>query len=674
MLLSLIAAIGIFALPALAYVFRGQSAISRSVDSFALVAVVGTILVGLVPELMSQGDWLGIGLFAAGIAIPYVAERRLKDFGGLGLAMGACLFLVHSALDGAVLSTTDDHGIVTAILIHRLPAGLLLYLVSSEAYSSRIAFGLLTLFGFATLGGAHFGPTFVEAIPFDNPELAVEAFLGGALLHVLFHMTPLGNKDAGGAATPAGCCAVEEDPAPSSEETKAQDSAGCHASDEPPVVAATSCHSEANVAVPESVQQVPEHSHEGHDHSHEGHDHSHGGGGCHEDPPASPGESVKRVFLGGADLVGVALGVGTLLFLNMLQSEGSDGHGALHGNEGGTEAFGTEVVHAFGDLAVESAVALCLAYFLGGLLHAFFPKSALGWLARGGAGLQSLKGVLFGLPLPICSCGVLPLYQTLVKRGIPPAAGMAFLVATPELGLDAILLSLPLLGGEFTLVRVLCAFALALVAGVFVGRLLPSHTCPELSTPGEAPKEPIWSGLKRALVYGSTDLVDNTMPWVLVGLGIAAVCTPGLSESVFAGISDWAQVPAFALIGIPVYVCASGATPLAAVALLKGVSPGATLAFLLTGPATNATTFGVLKSLHGKKSALWFGGTIAVGAIALGYIVDIFVRDVGAVSAEMSHETSMVSYAATVGLLLLLLFGVLRLGLRGFFAKVVNPH
>src|SRR5262249_52536105 len=130
-------------------------------------------------------------------------------------------------------------------------------------------------------------------------------------------------------------------------------------------------------------------------------------------------------------------------------------------------------------------------------------------------------------------------------------------------------------------------------------------------------KAPIAARLAGGLRYGFGDMVDSTAPWILVGLGLAALLGPWLSAGGVEGVPRALEVPLFALIGMPLYVCASGSTPLAAVLIAKGVSPGAAIAFLLTGPATNVTTFGVLARLHSKKTAALFALTTALVTTAL---------------------------------------------------------
>ncbi|MFH1566433.1 MAG: permease [Gemmatimonadota bacterium] len=289
----------------------------------------------------------------------------------------------------------------------------------------------------------------------------------------------------------------------------------------------------------------------------------------------------------------------------------------------------------FVQLARESAPALVLAYAGAGLIHTFLPRASLAWMGRGSPLSQAARGVAFGLPLPICSCGIVPVYRSLVGQGVPIAAAMAFMIATPEMSLDAVLISVPLLGGGFAAVRVAAAAAVALLVGWLLGRsarVLVSAGDAE----GDSTAAPggVWKGLRQAAASGFGGVVDDTAPWILVGLGMASLVHPLFQAEWLKLLPRGTEVAVFALLGMPTYVCASGATPLVAVLIGKGVSPGAALAFLLTGPATNITTFGVLARLHGRRLALAFGAGIAALSVALGLLVNALWPDLAAAARQ----------------------------------------
>jgi hypothetical protein len=344
------------------------------------------------------------------------------------------------------------------------------------------------------------------------------------------------------------------------------------------------------------------------------------------------------------------------------------------------EAFMPEVAHGSGggalflELALQSAPALLVGYGVVALLHAWqIDLRAL--LGRGTTFVQALRGTLVGLPMPICSCGVVPLYRSLILQGVPPSAALPFLVSAPELSVTALFLSVSLLGIEITLARALAAAALALVVGLTVGTRARAADAP---APPAAPggKAPFAARLVGGLRYGLGDMVDATAPWILVGLGVAALLEPWLSAERLAGVSPLLEVPIFALIGMPLYVCASGSTPLAAVLIAKGVSPGAAIAFLLTGPATNVTTFGLLARLHAQRTAVLFAVTTAVVASGLGWSVNALLER-GASRLPVGlheHGGSPLELTSALALLALFVVSILRQGTRRFVGQVISPH
>jgi len=336
----------------------------------------------------------------------------------------------------------------------------------------------------------------------------------------------------------------------------------------------------------------------------------------------------------------------------------------------------SEFLQTLNVLVLESAPALILGYALAGVVPFLLTTARTTALGQGNSFTQSLRGVAFGLPLPVCSCGVLPLYESLIRRGAPPVAAMAFFVATPELGLDAVLLSVPLLGSSLTIARVISAFAVAVLVAILVGRYAQFPK----TKPEKAPlidNESAWSArLQSGLRFGFVEVFDHTMPWIALGLIIAAAAEPMLSHGAIATVPTFLQVPLAALIGVPVYVCASGATPVAALAIHKGLSTGAAMAFLIAGPATNVTTFGVLARLHSRRLALLFGLTVTALAILAGWIVDALGVPAAPVLEAHAHtdeHSSWYAVGAVVILTGLVLASLVRQGPRGALRQILEP-
>ena len=333
------------------------------------------------------------------------------------------------------------------------------------------------------------------------------------------------------------------------------------------------------------------------------------------------------------------------------------------------------LVRTFLTLALASAPALLLGYAMVGLFHVAIPRRWLSSATTGSPMSQALRGVAMGLPVPVCSCGILPIYRDLVAKGAGPVAAIAFLLATPELEVAAVLLTFSLLGPEFAILRIVAAAVLAIGVGLYVGRSLKISseiTCDEhCDESGAIPRSPLWL---RALRFGFGDAILHTGAWILLGLGVSALLLPYLQQSFITDLSPNLQVPLAVLFGLPLYVCASGSTPFAAVLLLAGLSPGAVLAFLLTGPATNLATFGILSKLHSVKDAFKFGAAVALGALGLGYLTNAILPNARPLVETLgTHAETTWMHQAALALLALALFINLAIhGTRAFIEQLFH--
>ncbi|OJT17132.1 hypothetical protein BO221_46245 [Archangium sp. Cb G35] len=359
------------------------------------------------------------------------------------------------------------------------------------------------------------------------------------------------------------------------------------------------------------------------------------------------------------------LGAVTAVALLVLVSHAHPVLGAQPGELGA----GTTFLH----LSLETAPALLAAYVLTGVLQAFLGEASLAWLKRGSSLSQSLRGTVVGLPLALCSCGVLPVYRGLIRKGVPIAAALSFLVAAPEIGVGAFLVSVPLIGWPLTLARLGGAFVVAVLSGILVSRLIPASQTAAMAAPAAGPTPPLRERLAHGLREGLVESVDHTAPWIIVGVGMAALVEPLLAAEWLSRLPPGLDVPLFALLGVPSFVCASGATPLVAVLLHKGLSPGAALAFLITGPATNVTTFAVMSRLHGRKVTLAFGAVVAGTSIVLGLALNALVpaqTGLAHVPRHAEHEGPL-EWVSLVLLGALFLASLLRQGPRGFLTQLL---
>lgn len=412
-------------------------------------------------------------------------------------------------------------------------------------------------------------------------------------------------------------------------------------------------------------------AHPAHSHDDE-HGHSHAPAHVHDDAHDHAHRAPDRVDAEHHEIrldaatrlpngIGALLGIALLVVLHLSQS--GQGDASLYA-----------VWTSFEGLALESAPALLVAYLMAGLVHAFVAPGKLTWLNRGSTVRQGLSGMALGLPLPICSCGVVPLYEGLVKQGVSTAAAVAFLIATPELGIDAVLLSVPLLGAPFTIVRVAAAAAVALVVAFVMARLSPSRAAARVLplAVADVAAPTLSRRLETAMRSGFGDMVDHTAPWILVGLIIAALVGPIMEGSWMTHLPVGVDVLLFAAIGLPLYVCASASTPLVAVLVAAGVSPGAGLALLITGPATNMATVGILSRLHGARFAYAFAAAMIVAAIAVGLLVNVALpaASMPTLSQSSLDRTSPLELLSVSVLAALYAASLLRRGARGFLGEL----
>ncbi|WP_341502139.1 SO_0444 family Cu/Zn efflux transporter [Gallaecimonas sp. GXIMD4217] len=281
----------------------------------------------------------------------------------------------------------------------------------------------------------------------------------------------------------------------------------------------------------------------------------------------------------------------------------------------------------FWELFLDAAPWLLLGYLAAALIKLLIPSD---WLGRhlGGEGLwPTVKAALFGAPLPLCSCGVLPAAMGLRRAGASRSATVSFLVSTPETGVDSVAVSYGLLGPLLAIIRPLAAVTSAISAGLLAGRQnggkvaapAPAPRCAKQACGGDRPK----SKWRQGLRFAAVDLVDDSAKWLAIGLFFAALVVTYVPQDF---LTQWGgglvAMVVMVLIGIPMYICATASTPIAAGLLLAGVSPGAVLVFLLAGPATNAAALGLVRQELGMR-ALWaYLAGVIVPAIAFGYLTN----------------------------------------------------
>jgi uncharacterized membrane protein YraQ (UPF0718 family) len=288
-----------------------------------------------------------------------------------------------------------------------------------------------------------------------------------------------------------------------------------------------------------------------------------------------------------------------------------------------------------------SSIYIIFGIFVAGILRAFISPGIVATHLGTGRFLSVFKAALFGIPLPMCSCGVIPAAASLKKQGANNGATMAFLISTPESGVDSIAITYALLDPLMTIFRPVAAFITATAAGIaenLSGRheagpaTLPDMSCPidnccngtDCSVDDHANHHSSAEKVAFGMRYAFTELWYDLAVWFFAGIVLAGLISALIPErliSEYLGGGLWSMILMLAA-GIPMYICATASTPIAAALILKGISPGAALVFLLAGPATNIASLTMVVKILGKRSTVVYLFIIAVFSILLGITLD----------------------------------------------------
>ncbi len=284
---------------------------------------------------------------------------------------------------------------------------------------------------------------------------------------------------------------------------------------------------------------------------------------------------------------------------------------------------------------------LLLGFLISGVLHVYVPKSIYArFLHR--KGFRSVIGAaLLGIPLPLCSCGVIPTAVSLKKQGASDGATVSFLVGTPQTGVDSILATYSLLGLPFAIIRPIAAFVVAIFGGVLVDKFggSPQEKKIDYSKMTFAPQgaakptscgcgcshnEPPKRTIGAALRYGFVSMMQDFGKWLVLGLIVAAAITAFIPDSVFALFKEYymLNILLILVLSAPMYVCATGSIPIALSLMLKGVSPGAAFVLLMAGPATNFASLIILRKEIGVRKSAIYLFSIIIGAVACALVID----------------------------------------------------
>jgi uncharacterized protein len=313
-------------------------------------------------------------------------------------------------------------------------------------------------------------------------------------------------------------------------------------------------------------------------------------------------------------------------------------------------------------LLLEASAYILFGMLVGGLLKVFLSPSYVAENLGKGRFSSVIKAALFGIPIPLCSCGVLPAAASLKRQGANNGATTAFLISTPESGVDSMAITYALLDPIMTVARPVSAFITAVAAGIsenllhsqkdenwkeIIDRSCPIDNCcdgndcpPKEHAAHHTFTEKLWAGLKFAV----DDLWGDLAGWFFAGLLFAGIIAAVIPQEVMVDYLGGGlhSMLIMLVVGIPMYICATASTPVAAALILKGVSPGAALVFLLVGPATNITSLSVLFGILGKRATAIYLGVLSLFAVLSGLVLDMIYSSFGISASAIAGQAGEV--------------------------------
>lgn len=293
---------------------------------------------------------------------------------------------------------------------------------------------------------------------------------------------------------------------------------------------------------------------------------------------------------------------------------------------------------------------------------------------------QICKASLFGVPLPLCSCSVLPVAASLRDYGAGRGSVISFLTSTPQTGVDSIFVTYTMLGPVFAVVRCVAAFISGIICGSCVqlfakgtevsapptksdGDDLPGRgigldaqcecSC-SCSEPKKEPSRPV-----KALRYAFITLPRDMGRSMILGLIISGVMTAFLPENYFADKfigNELVSMLVMLAVGLTVYVCSTGSVPIMVSLIAAGVSPGAGLVFLIAGPATNIAAIVTLFKIIGVKTTVIYLLILSLTAIISGYVLNMFIDSAYVATVVHGSHDGLSLFSHLCGVVLLILF------------------
>jgi len=272
-------------------------------------------------------------------------------------------------------------------------------------------------------------------------------------------------------------------------------------------------------------------------------------------------------------------------------------------------------------LLMEMAPYLLIGFLFAGILKVFFPSRIIKKYIGGSNFSSVLNASLLGVPMPLCSCGVLPAGIGFYNSGASRGATVSFMVSTPQTGVDSIIATYAMLGLPLAILRPVIALLSGVLGGTLTNYLGGSVAAAEQI---KNENENGVRSFREMLRYGFVEMLQDISKWLIIGFLVAAFLAVVIPGDFFVETvsNEYLSMLLILIASIPLYVCATGSIPIAAVLLAKGLSPGAAIVFLMAGPATNAATMAVINNTMGRRVFWLYMLSIVGGAVLFGSLVN----------------------------------------------------
>lgn len=331
-------------------------------------------------------------------------------------------------------------------------------------------------------------------------------------------------------------------------------------------------------------------------------------------------------------------------------------------------------MHEIWNLINEMSPYLLLGFGFAGLLHAFVPAQVYHRYLSKNDFRSVLWAAMIGVPLPLCSCGVIPTAMSLRKEGASKGATTSFLIATPQTGVDSILATASLLGIPFAIIRPIAALVTALFGGQLVNIATKNETSESLGTlehGADGRPKGFWNKIKEALKYGYFEMMQDIGKWLMIGLVVAGLITVFVPDDFFLFFNDKPLLTMLMVlaVSVPMYVCATGSIPIAAALMLKGLSPGAALVLLMAGPACNMASIMVIGKVLQKKTMWVYLFSIILGAVSFGLLIDLVLPTEWFTSSIQATKDCCAESPAIFNVICSAVLGILLI-----FALIMRRH